>query len=193
MENLIQLKFTPQVEYRNITNAVAKFSKRLLLIKWQQAGEGLILATQKIMRIPMDTVLSLVYSRPDRLNLTLMKEPSFFEEQRDLPSLLSSLGFNNQSRAKPKRNRVCHLDQKHAKVVGHYLVYQLELSELDLPKITALQHHPVTPLVRYDLAPGLAHVESSNVSMRALKDQLINYTRTAELPFDIMYQLQSLA
>lgn len=190
-----QLMFTPQVEYRNITNAVAKFSKRLLLIKWQQAGQGLILATQKIMRIPMDTVLSLVYSRPNRLNLTLIEEPSFFEEQRDLPSLLSSLRFNDRSRAEPKRNRVCHLDQKHAKVVGHCLVYQLELelSQLDLQKITALQHHPVTPLVRYDLAPGLIHVESSDVSMRALKDQLIDYTRTAGLPFDIMYQLQSLA
>lgn len=186
-----QLMFTPQVEYRNITNAVAKFSKRLLLIKWQQAGEGLILATQKIMRIPMDTVLSLVYSRPDRLNLTLIEEPSFCEEQCDLPSLLSSLGFNDRSRAEPKRNRVCHLDQKHAKVVGHCLVYQLELSEPQ--NLTALEHHPVTPLVRYDLAPGPIHAESSDVSMRALKDQLIDYTRTAELPFDIMYQLQSLA
>lgn len=192
------LMFTPEVEYRNITDAVAKFSKRLLLIKWQQ---GEILATQKIMRISLDTVVSLIYSHPNLLTLTLSEEPSFFEQDPELPAAFSSLRLNNTGpRAEPTRTRICNLDQKHAKVVGHCLVYQLELSETDLRrKIAALERHPVIhSFVRYDLltprtAPGLTHIESSEIAMGVLMEQLIRYTRTAELPFGIMYQLQCLA
>lgn len=194
-----QLAFSRELEYRDITDAVAKFSKRLLLIKWQQGG---FLATQKIMRISLDTVVSLIYSRPDLLTLTLSEEPSFFEQDPDLPVAFSFLRLNNAGSrpAEPTRTRICHLDQKHAKVVGHCLVYQLELSETDLRrKIAALECHPVIhSFVRYDLltprtAPGPTHIESSETAMGNLMDQLNRYTRTAELPFDMMYQLQSLA
>lgn len=190
------LVFSPGVEYRNITG-VAKFSKRFLLITLQQ-GE---LDTKKIIRIPLDTVVSLIYSSQNLLTLTLSEEPSFFEEEVELSSAFAQLSFNGLGmNGEKKRYRICNLDQRHEKVVGHCLVYQIQVDGTEsYRKIAALEKHPVIHFVtRYDLfmprsTPGLLHTESSEAAMRMLKEELMAYTQRAELPFGIIYQLQALA
>lgn len=190
------LTFTPEVEYRNITG-YAKFSKRWLHVKWQQLGP---LATHQIMRANLDTVVSMVYTAPSFLNITLSEEPSFFEEQPDLAGAFASMGLNAWPRPnEPTRTRTCHLDQHHAKVVGHCLSYQLEVSDPDLRrKIAALKNHPVVSFVSYHLptirlAPGPSHLDSSMNAMRKLMNALNHYYQKNELAFGYLYQLQALA
>lgn len=189
-----RLMFSPEVEYRDLDQeSTATFSKRLLIIKFQQGA----LAPKKIIRIPLDTVVSLIHSSPNFLTLILSEGPAFFQQEPDLSSLFSSLKLNgNTSRDEPTRTRICNLDDQHKKVVGQCLVYQLEV-EADFKKMAALEKNNHS-FVRYDLlsprtAPQLANALSSANAMGILMQQLISYTKTAELPFDIMYQLQALA
>lgn len=185
------LAFVPEIQYRDLTG-VAKFSKRFLLITLQKG----LLAIQKVIRIPLDTVVSLVYSSPNLLTLTLSEEPSFFEQEPELSSVFALLSLGAPGADSEKtQTRICSLDKEHGKVVGHCLVYQLEVSETDLHrKIAALENHHIVPFVRYHLTTAHSSIGvSSETAMGMLMKELMAYTQYATLPFEIIYQLQALA
>lgn len=189
-----RLVFSPEVEYRGFEQgSVATFSKKLLIIKFQQGA----LVPKKIIRISLDTVVTLIHSPPNLLTLTLSEEPSFFQQEPNLASLFSSLKLTNSAtRDDQTRTRICNLDEQHKSVVGQCLVYQLEI-DIDVRKLASLEKN-IPTFVRYSLltprtAPQLANIPSSANAMAVLMQQLIKYTQTAELPFDFLYQLQALA
>lgn len=185
-----RLVFIPDVEFQD--TGIAKFSKRILLIK---------LDSKRVIRIPLDTIASLVCSFQRVLTLTLSEEPSFFVDCDDfLSSMMQKLGINPGVPGignPPTRTRICNLDEQHAKVVGQCLVYQLQVAGADLHKnIKALADHDVVPFVRYDLLtqriPPI-HLGQSSTAMAILMKELAHCTKKSTLPFGILFQLQALA
>lgn len=186
-----KLVFVPEVEFQD--TGVAKFSKQILLVKLQ---------SKHVIKIPLDTVVDLVCSFGHILTLTLSEEPSFFTDTDDLTVMIQKMalfqGLTSLSN-EPKRSRVCSLDERHGQVVGQCLVYQLQVSGLDLIKqIQALENHDVLSsiIMRFDLVtqrtPPL-HLGSSRLAMRKLTRLLAQYTQTNALPFGVLFQLQALA
>lgn len=191
------LVYLPEVEFQDVGSA--KLTKRTLLIK---------LESKRVIKIPLDTVVSFVHSFQHTLTLTLSEQPSFFQDLEGLAQphfqevdvlrkIFGRLGINGGIQAAPTRTRLCSLDDHHARVVGQCLVYQLQVSGNDIQRwITSLKKHDMLPYVRYSLitqrSPPL-QLGTSRQAMDALKRQLSAYTQGSHLPFGILFQLQSLA
>lgn len=186
-----RLVFVPEVEFQD--TGVAKFSKQTLLVKLQ---------SKRVIKIPVMSIVHLFYSYGHILTLTLSEEPSFFTDLGDLAHDLLKLslfqGFISPSN-EPTRSRICSLDERHGQVVGQCLVYQLQVSGDDLPKqIKALMNHDVLSslFMRFNLVtqrtPPL-NIGPSRVAMERLTQLLADYTKSGELPFGILFQLQALA
>lgn len=186
-----QLVFVPEAELEDI--GIAKFTKQVLIIK---------LASKHVIKIPLDTVVHLVCSVRRALILTLSEEPSFFLDTTELTDHFHqlSLAWGSPEKRNPvTRTRVCSLDQRHAEVVGHCLVYQLQIAGSDLDKrIQALKYHDVVSgaFERFDLVTQRTppvQLGPTRSSMKALMTELASFTKSNALPFGILYQLQALA
>lgn len=183
------LVYIPEVELQDV--GTAKFTKQTLLVK---------LDSHRIIRVPLDTVQDLVCSFQHTLTITLAEEPSFFQDTSEIDSMLRQLTISAGGRpgnSGPTRTRLCALDDRHAKVVGQCLVYQLRLSGDNLQrKIRSLKNHEVIPFVSYDLltlrtAP--LHLGPSSKSMSKLMKELAVDAYPDQLPFGILFQLQAMA
>ncbi|KAF3766441.1 RdRP-domain-containing protein [Cryphonectria parasitica EP155] len=197
-----RLVFVPEVEIRD--TGTAKFSKHTLLIK---------LKSGHIVRISLDTIVSLVCSFDHTFNLTLSEGPSFFHqsnpekpstsrhidpEMENMLDLMKSVFVNDLSGNKePERTRVCSLNEQHAKVVGHCLVYQFQVTGSDLHRpMRTLKNHHVVPFVRFPI-PTLRMAPQqfgcSEHAMHALLEELASVEKARLLPFGILFHLQALA
>ncbi|KAG8162744.1 hypothetical protein KVR01_007222 [Diaporthe batatas] len=183
------LVYIPEVEFQDM--GTAKFTRQTLLIK---------LESQRVIRIPLNTVQDLVCSFQHTLTITLAEEPSFFQGMDQMQDLFRELAISVGGRPPnfgPTRTRLCALDGQHAKVVGQCLVYQIRLSGDGLQrKIRSLKSHEVIPFVSYDLltlrtAP--LHLGPSSRAMSKLMKDLAVDAYPDQLPFGILFQLQAMA
>ncbi|KUI62533.1 RNA-dependent RNA polymerase 1 [Cytospora mali] len=183
-----ELVYLPEVEFQDV--GIAKFTKRTLLIKLQ---------SKRVIKIPLETVVGIVYSFQQTLTLILTEQPSFFEEIDEMELLLRQLQIGGYSRQiEPTRTRLCSLDDQHSKVIGQCLVYQLQVSGgHDLQRgIWSLKDHDMLPFIRYDLMTQRTaplQLGYSRHAMDALMLELFAYTQGNHLPFGILFQLQALA
>lgn len=183
------LVYIPEVEFQDV--GTAKFTKQTLLIK---------LESHRIIRIPLETVQDLVCSFQHTLTITLAEEPSFFEDMSEIDTMMRQLVISVGGRPGnlgPTRTRLCALDDRHAKVVGQCLVYQLRLSGDSLQrKIHSLKRHEVIPFVSYDLLTERTaplHLGPSSKAMSRLMKDLAVDAYPDQLPFGILFQLQAMA
>lgn len=183
------LVYLPEVEFQDM--GTAKFTKKTLLIKLQ---------SQRIIRIPLETVQDLVCSFQHTLTITLAEEPSFFQDMSQVEAMLRQLTISGGGRPGsfgPTRTRLCSLDDQHAKVVGQCLVYQFRLSGDGLQrKIWSLKRHEVIPFVSYDLITQRTaplHLGPSSRAMSKLMKDLAVDAYPDQLPFGILFQLQAMA
>lgn len=142
-----ELAYAPEVEFQD--TGIMKFKKRVIIVK---------LRTNRLIRIPLNTVVGLVWSRTGALTLTLSTVPYFFSVETSVDTLMtkvSNLSINTHRVANgpaPTRLRKCSLDQRHAEVVGQCLVYQFKVSPVDLlAAIQELKEWDVTT-IHYDLS-----------------------------------------
>lgn len=186
-----KLVFVPEVEFQD--TGIAKFSKKILLIKLQ---------SKRVIKVPLDTVVDIVCSFGHILTLTLLEQPSFFEDIDELADQFSGVHISADTQNlsnEPTRSRVCSLEYNHAQVAGQCLVYQIQVSGPDLARrLQILKTHDVLSSIftRFDMVtqrtPPL-DLGSSRLAMRNLEELLADYTRTSALPFGILFQLQALA
>jgi hypothetical protein len=183
------LAYLPEVEFQDL--GTAKFTRQTLVIELQ---------SHRVIKIPLETVQDLVCSFQHTLTITLAEEPSFFQDLGEIETMMRELTLTVGGRPGnlgPTRTRLCALDERHAKVVGQCLVYQLRVSNDNLRrKIWELKRHEVVPFVAYDLitlrtAPlGLG---PSELAMSKLKKDLAVDAHPDQLPFSILFQLQAMA
>lgn len=190
-----RLVFLPESEFEATGNA--KFTKQALVIRLQ---------SQHVIKIPLDTVVDLICSFRRALTLTLCEEPSFFIDTAELADQFDQLSLAqglsqglSERQDHAMRTRICDLDSRHAQVVGQCLVYQFQITGLDLNKqILALKHHDVLSSVfewsdlMTQRTPPL-HLGASRTSMKTLMAELADHTRNNTLPYGILFQLQALA
>ncbi|RAL03916.1 RNA dependent RNA polymerase [Aspergillus ibericus CBS 121593] len=181
-----ELGYVPEVQWSD--TGIMKFRKRSITIK---------LNSNYNIRIPLNTVIELIWSRDGSLTLTLSTVPYFFNQRGDLDAIITQMvqfGFRGMNVATPSRSRVCSLGESHAEAVGQCLVYQFRVPTVDL--MAAIQNLKKweIPIVRYDIISlQMARVGSFQVSMKALMSELSIYTTQNSLPFSILFQLQALA
>lgn len=182
-----ELAYAPEVEFQD--TGIMKFKKRVIIVK---------LRTNRLIRIPLNTVVGLVWSRTGALTLTLSTVPYFFSVETSVDTLMttvSNLSINTHRVANgpaPTRLRKCSLDQRHAEVVGQCLVYQFKVSPVDLlAAIQELKEWEVTT-IHYDLSSRGIFQSTFEEYMRLFRDHLATYTSKNLLPFGVLFQLQAL-
>ncbi|PYI11718.1 rna-dependent rna polymerase [Aspergillus sclerotiicarbonarius CBS 121057] len=178
-----ELGYVPEVQWSD--TGIMKFRKRFITVKLN--------STYNI-RIPLNTVIELIWSRDGSLTLTLSTVPYFFIQWGAMEAILTQmaqLGFRGTNISTPLRSRVCFLGEAHADAVGQCLVYQFRVSPIDLmAAIQDLKEWEIS-IVRYDIMS--LQVGSFQARMKALMSQLAIYTKQNSLPFGILFQLQALA
>ncbi|GKZ35522.1 hypothetical protein AbraIFM66950_006184 [Aspergillus brasiliensis] len=182
--------YVPEVQW--LDTGVMKFTKRTILIKLEKSKYHV--------RIPLSTVVELIWSRDGSLTLTLSTVPYFFSHSGPDPGPLAiafqmlQLGPSNYHAMAPSRSRMCSLGATHSDVAGQCLVYQFRVPSGDLMEhIQDLREWEVT-IIRHDILPLNAPPRGAfNVQLKALMDELATCTRNNSLPFGILFQLQALA
>ncbi|PYH92297.1 rna-dependent rna polymerase [Aspergillus ellipticus CBS 707.79] len=179
--------FMPEVNW--LDKGVMRFKKRSIIVK---------LDTNYTIRIPISTVVELVWSRNGDMLLTLSTVPYFFSRD-DTDTITSQfLGLTikvaKNATMVPSQSRKCSLGEEHAETVGQCLVYKFMTSPIDLlAAIQDLKEWEI-PIVHHDIG-WLPVGDASKLSsqMKNLMEELATYTRKRSLPFGILYQLQALA
>jgi hypothetical protein len=183
-----QLAYVPEVQFQD--TGIMKFKKRVIVVK---------LGTNRLIRIPLNTVVGLIWSRKGDLTLTLSTVPYFFTAETSVDILMTKV-YNLSIKshvaangAAPTRLRKCSLDQRHAEVVGQCLVYQFRVSPIDLlTAIQELKDWEVT-ITHYDLDTRGIVSATFEEYMGLFRKQLASYARENSLPFGVLFQLQALA
>lgn len=189
---LDRLVFVPEAEFSNQVGT-AKFTKKTLLIK---------LRSGFVIRISIDTIVDLICSFDRILTLTLTEVPSFFRELTpsfsQLINQFATMQLGNETPSPDTtRTRIGSLNEQHGHVVGQCLVYQFQVTGMDLPRrIQALKHHDAVPFQPYNLVTQRTpppHLGNFRFAMAALMAELAENLQNDHLPFSILAQLQALA
>ncbi|KKK14548.1 hypothetical protein AOCH_004250 [Aspergillus ochraceoroseus] len=155
--------YIPEVQWGD--SGTITFKNRNIIVK---------LNNMRLIRIPLSTVVELVWNSRGSFVLTLSTVPFFFQ---------STLGAT--------RSRLCSLGGKHPECVGQCLVYQFCVSDTDFfKKMQNLKEYSIT-LTFYDFET--TYQRPLHTQMIDLKDVLGTYTKEGTLPFGILFQLQALA
>ena len=119
-----QLGFVPEVGSKD--GGTMKFTKRNAVVN---------LSSNRSIRIPLNTIVELVWFSDGSLTLTLSTVPFFFEvdstDPNNVSSPMTNLTLENTNARKSQestRTRICALGKKHAELVGQCLVYQFNVS-----------------------------------------------------------------
>lgn len=164
------LAFVPEYSEDSL-KGLAEFGKRHLTIR---SGD------RRAIYIPLSTVQEIVWSPFGLITLTLSTVPLFFSAPGD--------GIHDAG----KRSRLTALDDRHAKIVGKCLVYQMVVRPQQIHhKMQRLADISGLTVTRYDVptvsGPDLS---GSDANLRLLLGQ---FCGTKSLPFSILLQLQALA
>lgn len=187
-----QLGFVPEIGSNE--GGTMKFTKRNVVVN---------LNSNRLIRIPLNTIVELVWFSDGSLTLTLSTVPLFFEVNSMDPSNISSLMTNltlegNANAKKPQestRTRIGALRKNHAELVGQCLVYQFNVSTHALGrKIEELKQCEIA-ITQYNVTPPRVPFRAADFrdQMRSLKAGLANYTTDRLVPFGLLFQLQALA
>ncbi|OGM49773.1 RNA-dependent RNA polymerase [Aspergillus bombycis] len=170
-----QLTYSPEVQWS--ARGTVKFKTRSMIVngfpKWR-------------IRIPLATIVSLIYSIEGTLTVTLSDVPFFFEEVWTCDDLVG---------LRSNRIRLPSLGKGHNQIVGQCLVYQFKVSVVGFrAKIEKLKDWEIT-IYRYDLTPARPLLSSQSVSIEfhKLLDELAECMSNSSMPFGILFQLQALA
>ncbi|KAE8313996.1 RNA dependent RNA polymerase-domain-containing protein [Aspergillus transmontanensis] len=170
-----QLTYSPEVQWS--ARGTIKFKTRSMIVN--------VIPECRI-RIPLATIVSLIYSTDGTLAVTLSDVPFFFKV---MGTSYNPLGIASS------RIRLSNLGNGHDKVVGQCLVYQFKVSVVDFrANIEKLKDWEIT-IYRYNLATARSPLCSQTVSFEfhKLLSELAECTRSSSVPFGILFQLQALA
>ena len=188
-----QLGYVPEIEWGN--RGTVKFTKRNVVVN---------LDNDQLIRIPLNSIVELVWFSDGLLTLTLSTVPLFFEATNGIDfvlSVMSSLALDqgnmrsNRSR-ESTRTRIRSLGKGHAEVVGQCLVYQFNVStsalghkieELKQREIVVTQYDVTIPRALLPNTAGFTH------QMGSLKVELAKYTMDRSVPFELLFHIQALA
>ncbi|KAI2906321.1 hypothetical protein CBS11852_745 [Aspergillus niger] len=180
--------YVPEVQWSD--TGLMKFKKRAIIIKLDKSNYHI--------RIPLSTVIELIWSRDGTLTLTLSTVPYFFSHEGPDPLTITfqmlQLGSSKYHAAAPSRSRMCSLSATHADVAGQCFVYQFLVPSVDLMKDILDIKDLEIAIIRHDVLPLNTLPRSGfQVQLKALMDELATCTRNNSLPFGILFQLQALA
>ncbi|KAB8216270.1 RNA dependent RNA polymerase-domain-containing protein [Aspergillus novoparasiticus] len=170
-----QLTYNPEVQWS--ARGTIKFKTRSMIVN--------IIPECRI-RIPLATIVSLIYSTNGTLTVTLSDVPFFFKV---MGTSYNPLGIASS------RVRLSNLGNGHDQVVGQCLVYQFKVSVVDFrANIEKLKDWEIT-VYRYNLTTARSPLCSQTVSFEfhKLLSELEGCTRSRSVPFGILFQLQALA
>ncbi|GKZ75896.1 hypothetical protein AnigIFM56816_003354 [Aspergillus niger] len=180
--------YVPEVQWSD--TGLMKFKKRAIIVKLDKSNYHI--------RIPLSTVIELIWSRDGTLTLTLSTVPYFFSHEGPDPLTIAfqmlQLGSSKYHAAAPSRSRMCSLSATHADVAGQCLVYQFRVPSVDLMKDILDIKDLEIAIIPYDVLPlNTLPRTGFQVQLKALMDELATCTRNNSLPFGILFQLQALA
>ncbi|KAH9885923.1 rna-dependent rna polymerase [Xylariomycetidae sp. FL2044] len=184
------LAYTADMDWRFA--GLAKFSRRTLVLTFRwPAGAFRV-------EMPYHIIKEIVLSDiPPALHITLLEAPRFF---RDLSPKLEdqfktmALYGSNTSTNGPSRERLdslLHSSMAHGEIVGQSLVYRIEVSPVDyLPKRDHLTQKERLLFSYHDFPPIYSGRTYMADGLRSFHKKLL--ANAAKLPFEILFQLQSL-
>lgn len=188
-----QLGYVPEVEWSN--RGTVKFTKRNVVVN---------VDSDQLIRIPLNSIVELVWSSDGLLTLTLSTVPLFFEATNGIIPVLSSMlrltlderNVNVNRSRESTRTRMCALRKEHAELAGQCLVYQFNVStsalghkieELKQREIVVTQYDVTIPRALILKTAGFTH------QMGSLKVELAKYTMDRSVPFELLFHIQALA
>ncbi|KAE8376072.1 RNA dependent RNA polymerase-domain-containing protein [Aspergillus bertholletiae] len=170
-----QLTYNPEIQW--LAQGTVKFKTRSMIIN--------VMPRCRI-RIPLTTIVSLIYSIDGTLTVTLSDVPFFFE--------MTVPGYNLLE-LPTGRMRLSSLGKIHDLIVGQCLTYQFKVSAVDfMAKIEKLSDWELT-MYCYNLSTGRSRLASQAISDEFYKllNDLAECTAKRLMPFGILFQLQALA
>ncbi|KAI9369211.1 RNA dependent RNA polymerase-domain-containing protein [Aspergillus egyptiacus] len=144
-----------------------------------------------LIRIPINTVVELVWTNSGSMILTLTNVPLFFYNNPGQQSLVLDVKSGKfVSRAGPTRSRLCSLGPDHSYVVGRCLVYQFQVKNYAMErKMEHLKDSALTiTRYRFQMSHGGDFFSQFNI----LNTELGACLTSGSLPFGILFQLQAL-
>ncbi|KAL4746644.1 hypothetical protein BDW72DRAFT_197492 [Aspergillus terricola var. indicus] len=159
-----EFAYVPELELQQHGTVI--FKKRNVIVH---------LGNTRRIKIPLNTVYELVWSKHGSILLTLTMVPLFFQCDGESRIRLPSLGSS------------------HAEIVGQCLVYEFQVAST-LPDLKA----GMGKVAQYDLSvinygfKRARNFDSWHSQLALLRDRLGEYTMAGTLPFGILFQLQAL-
>ncbi|KAL4815695.1 RNA dependent RNA polymerase-domain-containing protein [Aspergillus spinulosporus] len=159
-----EFAYVPEVELPQYDTVI--FKKRNIMVHW---------GNKRCIKIPLNTVYELVWSKYGSMLLTLITVPSFFQCDGETRTRLPSLGGS------------------HASIVGQCLVYEFQVvsNSSDFKARMGKVAEYDLSVINYEYKT-LRNFDSWQSQLTLLKDLLEEYTRGGTLPFGILFQLQAL-
>lgn len=187
-----KLGYFPEIRSNAITFGVMKFTKRSVIVK----------RNDQLIRIPISTIIELIWSGDGSIALTLSTVPLFFSTaDAGIESTIHAfsvfgLASNNDSFRQKSHKRICYLAKEHCELVGFCLVYQFQVDRTDMPhKLDELKRFEIT-ITRYDTSmPQSLPLQSDGLlnQMHIMRAKLAELCKEGILTFGILFQLQALA
>ncbi|KAL2823196.1 RNA dependent RNA polymerase-domain-containing protein [Aspergillus cavernicola] len=172
--------YVPEVQWAD--SGSVTFKKRNIIVK---------LDNMHLIRIPINTVIEMVWTSSGSIIITLTNVPLFFYNNPGGQSLILDVKFGNLvSRSSLTRSRLCSLGSTHSDFVGQCLVYQFQVRNSNIVrKMEQLKECAltITPYPFQSVYVGNFHTQLST-----LKTELGDHTRDGTIPFGVLFQLQAL-
>ncbi|OBR06835.1 RNA-dependent RNA polymerase [Colletotrichum higginsianum IMI 349063] len=177
-------------QYRFNQRGLSKFCKRMLVLKFDDAGK---------VEIPYSSVVEMIHSsQPTTFTLVLSEPPRFYSSKTDLQETMSRLSLGPRRPQQKSLVRCLGIPdaRDHVKYAGACLVYQIAVFDPDFDhKMIALEK-------KGSLGIAHSHVQLNQTPAHGMEDYHSSWARFYDLlaaagqrntmPFGILVQLQSL-
>ncbi|KAL2828374.1 RNA dependent RNA polymerase-domain-containing protein [Aspergillus pseudoustus] len=172
--------YVPEVQWEE--PGIVTFKKRSLEVK---------LENTRLIKIPFNTIIEIVWTSSGSLLVTLSSVPLFFYNNRGEVTLgLDLKAATFASRSVSTRSRISSLGSTHSDFVGQCLVYNFQVIPHNMQtKIEQLKECALT-VTQYNFST--MYRGDFQAQLKALKAELAQYTMDNSLPFAILFQLQGL-
>ncbi|KAF9890608.1 hypothetical protein FE257_005739 [Aspergillus nanangensis] len=179
---------TPEVTWSDMGEI--KVKARNFIVSFGKPG------TKQILRIPLTTIVGLIYSSDSSITLVLSDVPFIFEcKPTTMDGALSLLGLGETvTDNETVYCRIPALSPEHSRVVGQCLVYQFLVSPTDFEMhMKRLKEHEIS-VFQHDF-PNDALKEAwwdqfgTHHQLHALQGLLAGYTQKGDVPFGVLFQL----
>ncbi|OHX00326.1 RNA-dependent RNA polymerase [Colletotrichum incanum] len=177
-------------QYRSSDQGLAKFGKKMLILKFTQGVK---------VDVPYSSIVEMIHSStPSTFTLVLSEPPCFYQSNAGFQEMMSQLSLGRRIPQQKSLLRCLGIPDasEHVKYSGSCLAYQLSVFDPDFEhKMISLEKRGLLAIAHCKVAlnqtPAFRR-EDYHSSWTHFYDDLASAGKNKTLPFGILFQLQSL-